>query len=208
MTLVPLIAPLPERLPLLSCPPPLEPTLHNAHSAGHDWYCALYSEHRGAFVKWVRQQYQVEEAVAIDAFQEAMLVLYRKSQANELADLSCSLRTYLFAVGRNHLRSHLRVVGRHVELDEHAHGIPNELLVTNDMDEQEREATAELVRQRLAELKPDDRRVLELYYMEGKDMDAVAEAMGLKNRNVAKKKKHFALQRLIALVRAAKLLLL
>ena len=39
-------------------------------------------------------------------------------------------------------------------------------------------------------------------------MDAVAEAMGLKNRNVAKKKKHFALQRLIELVRAAKLMLL
>lgn len=39
-------------------------------------------------------------------------------------------------------------------------------------------------------------------------MDAVAEALGLKNRNVAKKKKHFALQRLIALVRSAKMLLL
>lgn len=64
------------------------------------------------------------------------------------------------------------------------------------------------MRQRLAELKPDDRRVLELYYLEGKDMDAVAEALGLKNRNVAKKKKHFALQRLIALVRSAKMLLL
>jgi len=76
------------------------------------------------------------------------------------------------------------------------------------MDAQERALIGEQVRQKLDELKPDDRRVLELYYLEGHDMDGVAEAMGLKNRNVAKKKKHYALQRLIELVRAAKLMLL
>ena len=174
----------------------------------HTWYRTLYTEHRNAFVKWARQQYQVREDEARDAFQEAVIVLYRKSRTKELAELNCSVRTYLFAVGRNHLLTHLRVVRRHDALDERAHGIPDDLLATNSMDEQEKEATAELVRQRLAEMKPDDRRVLELYYLEGKDMDAVAEALGLKNRNVAKKKKHFALQRLIALVRSAKMLLL
>ena len=186
----------------------MEHTLQAAQQEDHDWYRALYAEHRNAFVKWARQQYQVREEEARDAFQEAVIVLYRKSRAGEVTALNCSVRTYLFAVGRNHLLTHLRVVRRHDALDEQAHGIPDHLLATNSMDEQEKEATAELVRQRLAELKPDDRRVLELYYLEGKDMDAVAEALGLKNRNVAKKKKHFALQRLIALVRSAKMLLL
>jgi RNA polymerase sigma-70 factor (ECF subfamily) len=186
----------------------MEHPLQAAQQEDHDWYRALYTEHRNAFVKWARQQYQVREEEARDAFQEAVIVLYRKSRTSELAALNCSVRTYLFAVGRNQLLTHLRVVRRQDELDEQAHGIPDDLLATKGMDEQEKEATAELVRQRLAELKPDDRRVLELYYLEGKDMDAVAEALGLKNRNVAKKKKHFALQRLIALVRSAKLLLL
>ncbi|HMW96661.1 MAG TPA: sigma-70 family RNA polymerase sigma factor [Flavobacteriales bacterium] len=174
----------------------------------HAWYRALYTEHRGAFVQWAARQYGVREEEARDAFQEAVIVLYRKAQGDDLASLNCSLRTYLFAVGRNQLLSRMRVLRKQEDLHEEFHGIPDEALATNGMERQEKEATAELVRQRLAELKPDDRRVLELYYLEGKDMDAVAEALGLKNRNVAKKKKHFALQRLIALVRSAKMLLL
>lgn len=186
----------------------MEPTLQAAATADHDWYRALYVQHRGAFVKWARRSYGVEEAEARDAFQEAVIVLYRKAGSGGLEGLNCSVRTYLFAVGRNHLLTRMRVLRRRVDLHEEQHGIPDEALATNGMEEQEKEATAELVRQRLAELKPDDRRVLELYYLEGKDMDAVAAALGLKNRNVAKKKKHFALQRLINLVRSAKMLLL
>ncbi len=186
----------------------MEPTLHIPSNSPHAWYRALYTEHRSAFVKWAQQHYQVREDEARDAFQEAVIVLYRKAQTDDLSRLDCSLRTYLFAVGRNQLLTRMRVLRRQEDLHEEFHGIPDEALATNGMDEQEKEATAELVRQRLAELKPDDRRVLELYYLEGKDMDAVAEALGLKNRNVAKKKKHFALQRLIALVRSAKMLLL
>ncbi len=186
----------------------MEHPLQTSQQEDHAWYRALYTEHRNAFVNWARQEYQVREEEARDAFQEAVIVLYRKSRSSELTELNCSMRTHRFAVGRNHLLTHLRVVRRHDALDERAHGIPDALLATKGMDEQEKEATAELVRQRLAELKPDDRRVLELYYLEGKDMNAVAEALGLKNRNVAKKKKHFALQRLIALVRSAKMLLM
>ncbi len=172
------------------------------------WYSALYGEHRNAFLKWAQQHYGVGADEAKDAFQEAVVVLYRKARNGDLAALQCGLRTYLFAVGRNQLLNHLRVVKRHTDLNGEADGIPEHLLATNDMEPQERELIAEQVRQKLAELKPDDRRVLELYYIEGHDMDAVAEAMGLKNRNVAKKKKHYALQRLIELVRSAKLMLL
>lgn len=180
----------------------MEPTLQAARNAGHAWYRALYTEHRNAFVKWAQQHYAVREEEARDAFQEAVIVLYRKAQGGDLSNVNCSLRTYLFAVGRNQLLTRLRVLRKQEALHEEFHGIPDDAMATNAMDHQEREATAELVRQRLAEMKPDDRRVLELYYLEGKDMDAVADALGLKNRNVAKKKKHFALQRLIALVRS------
>ncbi len=178
----------------------------NAQTADHAWYRALYVEHRSAFVSWAMKHFDARDEEARDAFQEAVIVLHRKVGEGGLDDLKCSLRTYLFAVGRNQLLSRMRVLKREVEMVEEFHGIPDACLVTKDMDEQERQATAELVRQRLSELKPDDRRVLELYYMEGLDMDAVAEAMGLKNRAVAKKKKHFALKRLIALVRPTKLL--
>lgn len=144
----------------------MEPTLHIPSNSPHAWYRALYTEHRSAFVKWAQQHYQVREDEARDAFQEAVIVLYRKAQTDDLSRLDCSLRTYLFAVGRNQLLTRMRVLRRQEDLHEEFHGIPDEALATNGMDEQEKEATAELVRQRLAELKPDDRRVLELYYLE------------------------------------------
>lgn len=185
---------------------PLVPPLSGVE--GQAWYGELYGEHRNAFLKWAQQHYGVEADAAKDAFQEAVVVLYRRAKSGELSALQCSVRTYLFAVGRNHLLNHLRVVKRHTDLNGEADGIPEHLLGTNDVDAQERELIGEQVRQKLDELKSDDRRVLELYYLEGHDMDAVAKALGLKNRNVAKKKKHYALQRLIELVRAAKLMLL
>ncbi|MCC6655358.1 MAG: hypothetical protein IT231_09360, partial [Flavobacteriales bacterium] len=43
----------------------------------HAWYRALYTEHRGAFVQWAARQYGVREEEARDAFQEAVIVLYR-----------------------------------------------------------------------------------------------------------------------------------
>lgn len=186
----------------------MDSPLHTARPQPHAWYRALYAEHRGAFLKWAQKHYGVRDEEAADAFQEAVIVLYRKAQEQQLGALNCSVRTYLFAVGRNQLLTRMRALRRAEELDEALHGIPEELLVTNGMEEQEHEATAEQVRRRLAELKPDDRRVLELYYLEGKDMDAVADTLGLKNRAVAKKKKYYALQRLISMVRSAKLLLL
>ena len=186
----------------------MEPTLQLPLTTDHAWYRALYTEHRGPFVRWAQQQYGIADEEARDAFQEAVIVLYRKTNDGGLEGLNCSLRTYLFAVGRNQLLTRMRVLRKHDDLDEVCHGIPDDACAINGMDEQEKQATAELVRQRLAEMKSDDRRVLELYYLEGKDMDGVADALGLKNRNVAKKKKHYALQRLIALVRSAKMILL
>ncbi len=186
----------------------MESTLQPAAHTEHDRYRALYKEHRNPFVRWAQQRYHVEDEEAHDAFQEAVIVLYRKSSDGGLAELNCSVRTYLFAVGKNQLLNRMRVLKKQDALQDDFDGILVADPGIKGMDGQEKEATAELVRQRLAELKPDDRRVLELYYLEGNDMDAVAEAMGLKNRNVAKKKKHYALQRLISLVRVVKMLAL
>ncbi|MGV9012641.1 MAG: sigma-70 family RNA polymerase sigma factor [Flavobacteriales bacterium] len=186
----------------------MEPTLQPTANTEHAWYRALYKEHRNPFVLWAQQRFHVEDEEAHDAFQEAVIVLYRKSSDGGLAELNCSVRTYLFAVGKNQLLNRMRVMQKQAVLPDEFDGILAVDPGTNYMDGQDKEATAELVRQRLAELRSDDRRVLELYYLEGNDMDAVAEAMGLKNRNVAKKKKYYALQRLIALVRVVKMLVL
>ncbi len=166
----------------------MEPTLQPTANTEHAWYRALYKEHRNPFVRWAQQRCHVEDEEAHDAFQKAVIVLYRKSSDGELAELNCSVRTYLFAVGKNQLLNRMRVVRKQEALPDDFDGILAVDPGTNGMNGQEKEATAVLVRQRLAELKPDDRRVLELYYLEGNDMDAVAEAMGLKNRNVAKRK--------------------
>ena len=44
----------------------MELPLQAAQQEDHAWCRALYTEHRNAFVKWARQQYQVREEEARD----------------------------------------------------------------------------------------------------------------------------------------------
>ena len=59
----------------------------------------------------------------------------------------------------------------------------------------------EMVRQHLSLLDEKSRRILELYYLEGKDMKTIAEEIGYKNADVAKKKKYEVMKKLASLVK-------
>lgn len=66
----------------------------------HEMLDRLYTEHRSAFVHYARQQLSANEEDAADAFQDAVIVFYKNVVNGNLTELSCSIRTYLFAVGK------------------------------------------------------------------------------------------------------------
>lgn len=166
-----------------------------------------YRQHRNAFLAWARKELGVNEEDAKDAFQEAICVLFEKDRMGGLSSLNGDLRTYLFAIGRNQLLSRLRsqtISGNHSGTYAiHIQG----MAPATAQERMEREEDLEKVRNELENLSPDDRRVLELYYIDRLDMRSIAETMGYKNANVAKKKKCIALKRLMEKVKKGMMML-
>lgn len=169
---------------------------------------AHYRQHRDAFTKWARNQFGAETEEARDAFHEAVCVYYEQLASGRLDGFSGNVRTYLFAIGRNHLLTRVRsqaIRGNHsAPYAIHVQGLAQ----ASAQETMEREEDLDRVRAELDRLGPDDRRVLELYYIDRLDMRTIAETMGYKNANVAKKKKCIALKRLLDQVKKGMMMFL
>ena len=67
----------------------------------------------------------------------------------------------------------------------------------------QKEHNKKIVEDNLNKLPEKDREILKLYYMEGLDMKTIAERMGYKNSDVAKKKKYEVFKKLATLVKSS-----
>jgi RNA polymerase sigma factor (sigma-70 family) len=179
-----------------------------AHNEPLNEAAAQYRQHRDAFESWARKQFGAGREEARDAFHEAVCVYYEQRASGRLDSFTGNVRTYLFAIGRNHLLTRVRS-----ELIRGNHSAPYAIHVqgmaqASAQETMEREEDLERVRAELERLGPDDRRVLELYYIDRLDMRGIARTMGYKNANVAKKKKCNALKRLMDQVRKGMMMFL
>lgn len=155
-----------------------------------------YRQHRNAFIAWARNEFGVDPEEAKDAFQEAVCIFCEQQASGRLGEVP-NVKTYLFAIGRHKILSHLRskkIRGNH--LNGYAiHMGHGQTMTAQEI--MERNEDLEKVKAELERLSDDDRRVLQLYYIDRMDMREIAEAMGYKNANVAKKKKCIAMKRLM-----------
>lgn len=74
--------------------------LENIRAGRHELLDHLYRDHRDAFLRYAQQQLYANEEDAADCFQDAVIVFYKNVTSNKLTELTCSIRTYLFAVGK------------------------------------------------------------------------------------------------------------
>jgi len=162
-------------------------------------FVSHYREHRDTFVGWAAKEYGVEAEEAKDAFQEAVCALYEQQLAGGLVDFSGNMRTYLFAIGRNHLLNRFRqkrIQGNHSD----RYAIHVQAVHTNGtaQDAMESEEEKKSVHDALSNIDATDRKILKMFYIEELKMEEIAEILGYKNANVIKKKKHYAMKKLIA----------
>ncbi|MGB0930138.1 MAG: RNA polymerase sigma factor [Chitinophagales bacterium] len=61
----------------------------------------LYEQHRKEFFLWVKNKYQCTDEEARDSYQESVLVMYNNIKKGKLIKFTSSIKTYLFAIGRN-----------------------------------------------------------------------------------------------------------
>ena len=157
----------------------------------------VYQRYRPSFVQWAQGSYKVDEDTAADVFQDAVVCLYRNIVKGKLESLTSSLKTYLFAIGKNILRKKLQT---QVALDS------DDLWIVENLQAEPIDHFAENDRQRFVARLMDTlgepcKSILRYYYFKGFSMESIARAMDYKNENVVKTQKLRCLTTLKSLVR-------
>ena len=132
------------------------------------------------------------KADAEDIFQEALIIFYRKVQAEEFK-LSSAISTYLFSVCRFLWKDELKK-----RKNKQVQHINSGLLQREEDDVteiMERESKVKQAEQVLRQIGERCLSLLRLFYYERLSMTAIAEKMGFKSEKVAKNQKYKCLER-------------
>lgn len=129
---------------------------------------------------------------AVDIYQESFLALYRNVAQRKLTQLTCSLKTYLFRIGRNLLLKQCRQ--KKGEYLTRSADLPID--ATEEPENPEWMRKQEIANRVIASLEEPCHTVLTLYYWHRKSMKEIADALQYKNDQVAKNKKGSCLKKL------------
>jgi len=154
----------------------------------------LYHDFRQDFVKWAMKYYRCDEETAGEAYQQAFVALYYNIKNGKLTELSSSIKTYLFAIGKNMLREQFK--SRFVPFDLVEQQIESEAIDTTLITKFEQSDMKELVRGLLLRIGEPCKTVLQLFYFQDYAMEAIANEMGYKTEQIAAKRKFICLQQL------------
>ncbi len=157
-----------------------------------------YKLYRDEFVHWACNRFQVSEEEAKDIFQEVMVAFYQNAVSRKLTELTSDLKTYLFGIGKFKLINLQKKNNRTVTLS----GDELIKLSVNPIEmNDENEYNKKVIQENLKHLSDKEQALLKLYYEEGMDMKTIAEKLGYKNADVAKKTKYEAFKKLAGLVK-------
>lgn len=159
---------------------------------------SIYKDYRNEFISWLMKMYKCSPADAREIFQSAVITFYENVVGRKLDALTCTLKTYLFAIGRKKYLEKMKSERRfeqNVDEDSLSDNPENQV-----SDAFQREGRLEQVEQCLQKLGEPGRTILELYYYHGKTMQEIAVALNYKNSSTAKNLKYKCLNRLKRIV--------
>lgn len=154
----------------------------------------LYPRYRDDFIQWVNARFYCSEEDLLDIYQEAIIVFYQNVVEGKIAQLSCSIRTYLFSVGKHLLYKKFKEktnkptdeldIKQIRELDWH-------LLEKEELNH--REQIMKMAFQRLGKV---CRTLLNYFYYYEFGLEVIKERMEYKNTDTVKSQKRRCMQNL------------
>lgn len=130
---------------------------------------------------------------AKDIFQEAIIVLYEKVRSGTF-ELNCQIKTFVYSVSRRLWLKRLQQQNRYS-----APGDSMEAIVSVDedlQDHEQRNAEFEMMERALSNIGEPCKSLLEAYYLQKQNMQAIADSFGYTNAANAKTQKYKCLLRL------------
>ncbi len=160
---------------------------------------------RPKFIRWGIEHHSIDGADLEDLFQNAFLLMMHNIQAGRLTELTGTLCTYLFGVGKNLIRAFLRKHRRTDWLGQNAPPeVPDNVQVAADISLMSRQTSDNLWKE-VDELGEPGRSILILTYKEGLSAQEIADVMGYASAEVLRQL-HKRARRDLLLLKAKKVL--
>ena len=164
----------------------------------------IYGEFRNEFISWSVRGFSCTQDEAKDVFQMVVTIFYENVVSGKMTQLTSSLKTYLFSIGKNRLHRQYRQKTNRPEttfedfyFDESIMG--SEDFFYEELDD-EYENKLNNVQKGLEKLGDPCRKILVQYYYEQKNVDEIVAEMKYKNSDTLKNLKYKCLKRLRKLV--------
>jgi len=174
-------------------------TLQKIKEGNEAFLNKLYTKNRQAFISWLRRHYNCTEEDAEEAYQRAFSILYFNVKEDKVTELTSSVETYLYGIGKNVIKRIFSSNSReNVSLDQVVEHQTDEL---NYYEKEDQNHQKEMVKTMLDKIGDPCKSVLLMYYFKRYTMESIAQHMGYKTESVAKKKKFLCLQKLKEMVK-------
>ncbi len=153
----------------------------------------LYAEYREEFVLWSRKSYGLSHENAIEVYQQSIVSLYENAVSGKLNQLSSELKTYLFGIGKNKVREHIRKHKKELQIAGHNSEVENGQEIEEKI---EKEKKLEALSRSFKKLSDGCQKLLQMFYYQNLRMDDIVEQLGYKNSSTAKNQKYKCMQQL------------
>lgn len=168
-----------------------EKQLELLRAGDRDTLKQIYLEHKNGFYLFAKR-YTSEEDQIHNAYQDAIIALMENAQKGKIPSLNSSIGTYLFAVGKYLLYKSLKKKNHHLEITEEL----SDTIPFESLEEESKEESIRQLLQKLKELGPKCKQILQLFYYQSKNLDEIAYLMGYESKDVLKSTKSRCLKQL------------
>lgn len=162
----------------------------------------LYTDNRQSFVFWAAQTYNCEESTAVEIYQKAFTILYTNARDGKLVELTSTVKTYLFSIGKNLFRELFR--SKHnqtVQIDDVGHTVIEGSNLDHKLnDTYQSNHYKNLVKSLLDEIGDPCRQLLKLVFIDGYSTEAVVREMNYSDERVVRKRKSLCLKKMREIV--------
>jgi RNA polymerase sigma factor (sigma-70 family) len=152
----------------------------------------IYRKYRKEFLTWITRTYHCSEEDGKDIFQSVVIIFYESIVKEKLTELTSSIKTYLFAIGKNKIQELTRTQSKEVMIEtvnENEH-----FYLPKGQDEGD--DNFKKVEKCLETLGDPCKSILELYYYQKLTISQITEKLNYKNADTSKNLKYKCLQRL------------
>ena len=159
--------------------------LADLRAGKEDKLAQLYQDYRPLFIHWAAQHFSLKTADAEDIFQEIAVIFYRNVQLGKLTEMTASLKTYLFAIGKHLIYKKLKKERPTTTLEkvDLSHW---DLTLYHQIEHTHQQ---QLMAQALEKLGKACQKLIQLFFFKNYSTEAVATEMKYSNNDSARSRK-------------------